>query len=537
MFGPVPAPGDVARAAALHRRPAHRGGLPCRTSTPSSSRTTTTITWDHGSILKLKDRTDAFSCRWRGCAPAGLGVPEERIHELDWWQETTYQGLDLAFAPPAILRPGPHGPLQHAVGFGRIKGRTGSIYFSGDGGYGPHFAEIGSATIPSTWRDGGGQYNELWAQIHMMPEETARAAMDVRAKHLRPSTGALSRWPCTPGPTRGAWWPRRRNGGAHHHAAYREVLTGGNTGPRALVGRPHPFPASGKGFPRVGLSLMFTGTSRPHPPTMSQSRVRPRLREQPTLIAENTAKDADFFAHLERRPEPEILYIGCSDSRVTAEELMGVRPGMPSYTGTSPTWWGGSDLNALSDRIRGGPPEGEARGGLRPLLLRRREGGDDRAGPRPVEPLAAQHPRRAYRLHRKELDAITEEEARYKRLVELNVEEQCLNASRPPWCRRATWPAARPPCMAGCSTSVRAGRRPEDRLRVEAEGHPCDRRPGRCPVRWLSPMFVRKNLTFRSILVFPAGTWSGWCSGACWSLALYEYAGPSGCPFPGCRWP
>jgi len=44
-------------------------------------------------------------------------------------------------------------------------------------------------------------------------------------------------------------------------------------------------------------------------------------------IEKNTASDADFFAHLAQGQEPGILYIGCSDSRVTAEELMGMKPG------------------------------------------------------------------------------------------------------------------------------------------------------------------------------------------------------------------
>lgn len=68
-----------------------------------------------------------------------------------------------------------------------IKGRSGSIYFSGDGGYGPHFAEIGERYGPFDLAlMECGQYNELWAQIHMMPEETAQAALDVRAQHFMP---------------------------------------------------------------------------------------------------------------------------------------------------------------------------------------------------------------------------------------------------------------------------------------------------------------------------------------------------------------
>jgi L-ascorbate metabolism protein UlaG (beta-lactamase superfamily) len=62
------------------------------------------------------------------------------------------------------------------------------IFFSGDGGYGPHFSEIGR-------RLGGfdlavldnGQYDRRWAYMHMTPEEAVRAAGDLRARALRPA--------------------------------------------------------------------------------------------------------------------------------------------------------------------------------------------------------------------------------------------------------------------------------------------------------------------------------------------------------------
>ncbi len=62
-----------------------------------------------------------------------------------------------------------------------------SVYFSGDSGYGPHFAEIG--------RDFGpfdlafvecGQYNTNWPLIHMMPEQTVQAAIDLHASTVLP---------------------------------------------------------------------------------------------------------------------------------------------------------------------------------------------------------------------------------------------------------------------------------------------------------------------------------------------------------------
>ena len=160
---------------------------------------------------------------------------------------------------------------------------------------------------------------------------------------------------------------------------------------------------------------------------MSQSLYDRVFANNQRWIAENTAKDADFFAHLSEGQNPEILYIGCSDSRVTAEELMGVRPGDAFVHRNIANMVGGSDLNALSVieyavghlKVKHVVVCGHYYcGGVKAAMT--------------AQDLGLLNPwlrniRDVYRLHRKELDAITEEEARYKRLVELNVEEQCLN--------------------------------------------------------------------------------------------------------------
>ena len=44
-------------------------------------------------------------------------------------------------------------------------------------------------------------------------------------------------------------------------------------------------------------------------------------------VEEKLGEDADFFKNLAKEQNPEYLYIGCSDSRVTTEELMGLKPG------------------------------------------------------------------------------------------------------------------------------------------------------------------------------------------------------------------
>jgi len=65
-------------------------------------------------------------------------------------------------------------------------------------------------------------------------------------------------------------------------------------------------------------------------------------------IAEKKAIDKDYFTRLAQGQKPEILYIGCSDSRATAEELMGAGPGEVFVHRNIANIVGSSDLNALS---------------------------------------------------------------------------------------------------------------------------------------------------------------------------------------------
>jgi L-ascorbate metabolism protein UlaG (beta-lactamase superfamily) len=68
-----------------------------------------------------------------------------------------------------------------------MQGKHASVFFSGDSGYGPHFAEIGQKYGPFdlTLMECG-QYDPRWADIHMMPEQTVQAQMDLRGKLMIP---------------------------------------------------------------------------------------------------------------------------------------------------------------------------------------------------------------------------------------------------------------------------------------------------------------------------------------------------------------
>lgn len=144
---------------------------------------------DYGSIIQLKDKTDHFF------VPLGIGahleawgVPKTKITELEWWQEADLQGIKLASTPARHFSGrGLTDRMQTLWTSWVIQGKQDAIFFSGDSGYFPGFKQIGDIYGPFdiTLMECG-QYNELWANIHMMPEETVQAHLDLKGKILMP---------------------------------------------------------------------------------------------------------------------------------------------------------------------------------------------------------------------------------------------------------------------------------------------------------------------------------------------------------------
>ena len=144
---------------------------------------------DYGSVQKLKGKTKKF------LAPLGVGshlshwgVEEAKIQEMDWWEETSYEDLFLAFTPSRHFSGrGLTNRFSTLWGSWVIKGSQENIYFSGDSGYGSHFNAIGEKYGPFDFAMlECGQYNENWKEIHMMPEETAQAGVDLNARVIMP---------------------------------------------------------------------------------------------------------------------------------------------------------------------------------------------------------------------------------------------------------------------------------------------------------------------------------------------------------------
>ncbi len=144
---------------------------------------------DYESIGKLKDKVAMFY------TPLGVGVhlekwgiKKERIVELDWWQEAKLDGLLFACTPAQHFSGRKFGNEQSTLWSSWvIASSKESIFFSGDSGYGSHFKTIGEKYGPFDFAMMEcGQYNTMWPDIHMFPEETAQAGKDVNAKVVMP---------------------------------------------------------------------------------------------------------------------------------------------------------------------------------------------------------------------------------------------------------------------------------------------------------------------------------------------------------------
>ncbi|HEF1905674.1 TPA: MBL fold metallo-hydrolase [Bacillus cereus] len=157
---------------------------------------------NYKSIMQLKDRAKHFY------VPTGVaqylikwGVSPSKISEHNWWDEITFDNIKLVCAP-----------ARHFSGRGMtdrdrslwcswlILGQETKIFFSGDSGYAPHFKEIGDKYGPFdlTLMECG-QYDPRWSAIHMLPEETVQAHIDVKGELLLPIhwgafTLALHEW-------------------------------------------------------------------------------------------------------------------------------------------------------------------------------------------------------------------------------------------------------------------------------------------------------------------------------------------------------
>lgn len=144
---------------------------------------------DYGTIVKLKAETKHFyTALGVGSHLKHWGVDAGNITELDWWQTSMLDSIEI-IACPARHFSGRGLTDRNATQWASwiIKGKYQKLYFSGDGGYGPHFKEIGEKYGPFDLAMlECGQYNKAWAAIHMLPEQSVQAGIDVNANILMP---------------------------------------------------------------------------------------------------------------------------------------------------------------------------------------------------------------------------------------------------------------------------------------------------------------------------------------------------------------
>lgn len=144
-------------------------------------------------------------------------------------------------------------------------------------------------------------------------------------------------------------------------------------------------------------------------------------------IKDKLSTNSNYFDELGKGQNPKLLYIGCSDSRVTAEDLMGLGPGDVFVHRNIANMIIGTDLNAMSV-----VEYAVVHLGVEHVVVCGHYAcGGVKAAMQPQD-LGLLNPwlrniRDVYRIHKNELNAIDSEEKKYDRLVELNVQEQCVN--------------------------------------------------------------------------------------------------------------
>ena len=154
-------------------------------------------------------------------------------------------------------------------------------------------------------------------------------------------------------------------------------------------------------------------------------------------IAKKLQSDDKYFEKLADGQTPEFLYIGCSDSRVSAEDLMGLEPGQVFVHRNIANMVPNTDLNSMSVINYA-----VASLKVNHIVVCGHYGCGGVLAAMKQADLGILNPwlrniRDVFRLHRNELDAIEDEDQKYRRLVELNVQEQCINVIKTAEVQRA----------------------------------------------------------------------------------------------------
>lgn len=155
------------------------------------------------------------------------------------------------------------------------------------------------------------------------------------------------------------------------------------------------------------------------------------LLENKAWASEKVNEDPEFFSRLEHLQTPEFLWIGCSDSRVPANQITGTHPGEIFVHRNIANLVINTDVNLLSVlqyavvvlKVKHIIVCGHyGCGGVKAALTNNDH--------KQVLNMWLRNIKDVYRLHRTELDLLTEGDARVNRLIELTVKEQVMNLAK-----------------------------------------------------------------------------------------------------------
>ncbi|RPD43799.1 carbonic anhydrase [Paracnuella aquatica] len=181
------------------------------------------------------------------------------------------------------------------------------------------------------------------------------------------------------------------------------------------------------------------------------------LLENKAWAAEKVTEDPDYFNRLAEIQTPEFLWIGCSDSRVPANEITGTKPGEIFVHRNIANMVVNTDTNLLSVldyavmhlKVKhvivcghygcGGVKAATTNTDLKLVLN-----------------MWLRNIKDVYRIHRDELDALPEGDTRTNRLVELNVQEQVMNLAKTSIIQRA-WKERQAPALHGWVYGLKDG--------------------------------------------------------------------------------
>lgn len=154
------------------------------------------ISHDHYDHLDMKtiqhlskQGTQFFTGLGVGAHLQRWNVPSGQIHEMDWWQYGDYKGLRINCTPARHYSGRTSMDNSTLWTSWVIKGQEHSIFHSGDSGYSSHFKEIGEKLGPidlSFIKIGDYGLDLGWQDIHMLPENSVQAHLDIKGSVMFP---------------------------------------------------------------------------------------------------------------------------------------------------------------------------------------------------------------------------------------------------------------------------------------------------------------------------------------------------------------